>query len=140
VVRTGGHKREDRSRSPQYEQVGRSLLRTAEDLATMAEAKYGNALAILAIHAAIAYTDALTVAYREMKSTDGDHAQAATLLVNALKNQVPPAEVKRLRRVLNTKSSVSYSGTYYTLAEGEGLLAEVRMYVAWAEGALRRAP
>lgn len=140
MVRTGGSKREDRARASQYEQVGRSLLRTAEDLSTMAEAKYGNALAILAIHAAIAYTDALTVAYRGTKSTDGDHAQAAALLLDVLKSQVPPAEVRRLRRVLNAKSNVSYSGTYYTLEEGQNLLAEVRAYVAWAEGALRRAP
>jgi hypothetical protein len=62
MVKLGQTKSEDRSRAVKYQSVGRALLRTAEDLATMAEAKFGNGLAIIAIHAAIAYTDALTVA------------------------------------------------------------------------------
>jgi hypothetical protein len=70
VVRLGRAKQEDRERFAKYRAVGRGLLATARDLESIGDAKYGNGLAIIAIHAAIAYTDALTVAYREIRSTD----------------------------------------------------------------------
>lgn len=84
MVKLGRTKQEDRSRAGKYEAVGRALLRTARDLELLGDAKYGNGLAIVAIHAAIAYTDALTVAYREIKSVDGEHVRAAEVLVHAL--------------------------------------------------------
>jgi hypothetical protein len=77
MVRLGRTKQEDRSRATRYEAIGRALLRTARDLGVIGEAKYGNGLAIIAIHSAIAYTDALTITYRGIKSTDGEHPRAA---------------------------------------------------------------
>ncbi|HEX8359597.1 MAG TPA: hypothetical protein VF613_05800, partial [Longimicrobium sp.] len=73
---------------------------------------------MIAIHAAIAFTDALTVAYRELKSTDGDHTRAADLLVHALGHRADADHVRRLRGILNAKSSASYSGNFYTLGDG----------------------
>lgn len=130
----------DRGRAQRYEQVARTLLRTAEDLSALADGRYGNALAILGVHAAIAYTDALTVAYRGLESTDGDHAQAAAVLQHALGSGAPADQVRRLRGILGAKSHASYSGTFYTLEEGERLLAQVRLYAAWATEMLRRRP
>lgn len=48
----GKTKHEDRGRAAKYPAVGRARLRTARGLAVMGEAKYGNGLAIIAIHAA----------------------------------------------------------------------------------------
>jgi hypothetical protein len=96
----------------------------------MGEAKYGNGLAIIAIHAAIAYTDALTVAYREIKSTDGEHLRAAEVLVHALGARTDPGQVDRLRGILDAKSHASYSGNYYTLQDGANILRESRLYAA----------
>jgi hypothetical protein len=76
------------------------------------DAKYGNGLAIIAIHVAIAYTDALTIAYREIRSTDGDHTRAVDALQFALGQRAPAEQVQRLRRILNGKSHASYSGDY----------------------------
>ncbi len=83
MVKLGRTKQEDRGRAAKYAAVGRSLLYTARDLDTMGEEKYGNGLAIVVIHAAIAYTDALTVAHQAIKSTAGDHAHAANVLLPA---------------------------------------------------------
>jgi hypothetical protein len=106
----------------------------------IAEPRYGNGLAIVSVHAAIAYTDALTVAYREVKSVDGDHSRAAEVLVHALGQRADPAQVRRLRRVLNAKSEVSYSGSYYTLHEGREIFADVVCYGSWAEEMLLNRP
>jgi hypothetical protein len=110
--------------------VRRALLRTAEDLETMGDAKYGNGLAIIAIHVAIAYTDALTVAYREIRSTDGDHTRSVDALQFALGQGAPADQVQRLRGILNAKSHASYSGNYYTLQDGANILRESRLYAA----------
>jgi len=126
-----------RSEAAGYRIVGHSLLETARGIDLLGEAMYGNGLAIVAVHAAIAYTDALTVAFREMKSTDGDHTRAADVLVFVLGARADALQMKRLRRVLAAKSKVSYGGSYYTLEEGRDLLWHVEKYVAWAEEMLK---
>lgn len=78
MVRLGSTSNEDPSRAAKYQAVGRSLHRNSQELDAINETRYGNGLAIISIHAAIAYTDALTIAYRGIKSQDGDHARAAT--------------------------------------------------------------
>lgn len=140
MVKLGRTQRQDRSRSPKYQAVGRALHRTASDLAELSERKYGNALAIVAIHAAIAYTDALTVAYREIRSTDGEHRRAADVLLHALGNRADADQVRRLRGVLDAKTHASYSGTYYTLEDGKSILRETDVFIAWAEALLASRP
>ena len=112
MVSIGKSKREERTRAARYQAIGQALLKTAGDLEALADPRYGNALAIIAIHAAIAFTDALTVTYRELKSTDGDHTRAADLLVHAMGHKADAGQVRRLRGILNAKSSASYSGNF----------------------------
>jgi hypothetical protein len=134
MVKIGKTTRADRAQAVKYLAVGRALHETAKDLAGLSEAKYGNGLAIVAIHAAIAYTDALTIAYREIKSTDGDHTRAADVLVQALGHRADDAQIKRLRSILNAKSHASYSGNYYTITDAIGILERTNEFVAWAKG------
>lgn len=138
-MRLGATKNEERYRSIQYLSVARSLLETARGLDLIADWKYGNGLAIVAVHAAIAYTDALTVAFRGVKSVDGDHTRAADVLVHALGSRVETPQVNRLRRVLQRKSDAAYGGKYYTLDDGRDLLSDVDRYAAWAESMLSTA-
>jgi hypothetical protein len=135
-VRLGRTKREDRERFAKYRAIGRALLATARDLESIGDAKYGNGLAIVAIHAAIAYTDAPTVAYREIRSTDGEHAQAAEVLVHALGQHADAEQVRRIRRILGAKTHASYSGSYYTLDDGREILVELEQFTRWAEDRL----
>ena len=99
----------------------------------MAEPKYGNGLAIIAIHAAIAYTDALTVSYAEFKSTDGDHTRASDALKRALGSRADPRQIRRLTAILDAKTHASYSGKYYTLEDGQRILEDMHGYADWAE-------
>jgi hypothetical protein len=142
VVRLGRTKQEERERFAKYRAVGRGLLATARDLESMGDAKYGNGLAIIAIiamiaiHAAIAYTDALTVAYREIRSTDGEHTRAAEVLVHALGHRADAEQVRRLRRIPGAKTHASYSGSYYTIDDGRAMLLELEHFARWAEDRL----
>ncbi|HKP76719.1 MAG TPA: hypothetical protein VJT67_14410 [Longimicrobiaceae bacterium] len=135
-MRLGATKREPRSQAASYLSVAQALVQTARAIDVLGERTYGNGLAIIAIHAAIAYTDALTIAVGEMKSTDGDHLRAVDVLTHVLGARADVAQVKRLRRVLAAKSTASYGGNYYTLEDGRDILADVEKYAAWAEGLL----
>lgn len=139
-MRLGSTKREFRSRAASYHAIGRALLETAKALDVIGESRYGNGLGIIAVHAAIAYTDALTIAFRGVKSVDGDHTRAADVLVHALGQRAEDMQVRRLKRVLTAKSEVSYGGSFYTLDEGRELLADVTRYGAWAEEMLGNCP
>ncbi len=71
---------------------------------------------------------------------DGDHTRAVEVLEHALGQRVDAAQVRRLRRVLNAKSHVSYGGSYYSLDEGRDLLKDVSRYSTWAEEMLVTRP
>jgi hypothetical protein len=136
-MRLGATKREPRSQAANYRAVAHALIETARAINVLGELTYGNGLAIIAIHSAIAYTDALTIAHHEIKSTEGDHLRAADVLVFALGARASKAQVNRLRRVLGAKSNASYGGNYFTLEEGRDILRHVEKYAVWAEGLLQ---
>jgi hypothetical protein len=141
MVRLGSTTTEDPSRAAKYLAVGRSLHRNTLELEAISESRYGNGLAIIAIHAAIAYTDALTIAYRGIRSQDGDHTRAADVLAHALgQRREHERQVVRLRQIVQEKSNVSYSGHYYTLEEGKHLVQETTEFIRWAEDMLALRP
>ena len=141
MVRLGSTTTEDPSRAAKYLSIGRSLHRNSQELEAISETRYGNGLAIIAIHAAIACTDALTIAYRGIKSQDGDHARAADVLAHALGQKKEYAgQVNRLRGILQAKSDASYSGTYYTLEDGRRIVRETTEFIRWAEEMLANRP
>jgi hypothetical protein len=141
MVRLGSTTTEDPSRAAKYLAIGRSLHRNTQELEAISETRYGNGLAIIAIHAAIAYTDALTIAFRGIKSQDGDHVRAADVLAHVLGPQRDHArQVNRLRGILQAKSDASYSGQYYTFEDGKRLVREATEFIRWAEDMLASRP
>jgi hypothetical protein len=140
MVRLGSTAKEPPSRAAKYLAIGRALHRNSQELEAISESRYGNGLAIIAIHAAIAYTDALTIAYRGIKSQDGEHSRAADVLAHALGRNDDAGQVSRLRGILQAKSDASYSGQYYTLDDGKRIVREVTEFVRWAEGMMAARP
>jgi hypothetical protein len=141
LVRQGSTTTEDPSRAAKYLSIGRCLHRNAQELDAISETRHGNGLAIIAVHAAIAYTDALTIAYRGIKSQDGDHARAADVLAHALgQKREHASQVSRLRGILQAKSDVSYSGQYYTLEDGRRIVRETAEFIRWAEDMIAARP
>ena len=131
----------DRTQAPNYYAVARAFRTSAEALAELPGqgATYGNAIALLAIHAAISYADALAVAFGGRKSSD-DHTRSAELLQNVLKAQVPVEMVKILRVVIGAKDEVSYQGSYYPLDDGLRLLDKAGRFYSWADELYQRRP
>ncbi|MBA3968863.1 MAG: hypothetical protein H0X52_02045 [Gemmatimonadetes bacterium] len=135
MVRSGSHKAVDRSQAEKYRRVGVSLLASARALESIAVTgdPYGNAIGVVAVHAAIAYNDALTVAFRGIKSTEGDHRKAADVLQQALGHRAAAEQVNGLRSILALKDRISYAGQYYTLHEAQQLLRSAETFAEWAE-------
>ncbi|HEY5489868.1 MAG TPA: hypothetical protein VIK25_01645 [Gemmatimonadaceae bacterium] len=124
----------DRGRAPKYAHVAESFLESAGALATLADADegYGNAIALLATHAVIAWADAVSIRYAEQKATDGDHEQAAAVLRDSVRNLLTTAAEKALRGVLAEKDAIAYQGRYYPLAQGINVLEQARKFAKWA--------
>jgi hypothetical protein len=135
MVRSGSHKAVDRSQAEKYRRVGVSLLASARALESIAVTgdPYGNAIGVVAVHAAIAYNDALTIAFRGIKSTEGDHRKAADVLQQALGHRAAAEQVNGLRSILALKDRISYGGQYYTLHEAQQLLQSAETFAEWAE-------
>jgi hypothetical protein len=117
-----------------YIRVARALHSTASDLRDVASDgdTYGNAMAIIAIHAAIAYADALSIAFREIKSIDGNHTMAVPALQHALGHRADPRQCKRLESIIDQKNAVSYQGEYYTLEAAARVVDELDAFAEWA--------
>ncbi len=116
MVTRGRRKDTDRHQAAKYRNVGSALLQSAKDLEDLAtdETRHGNAISVIAIHAAIAYNDAITIAYGGFKSSEGEHVRAPDALLAALKNPSPEA-IDLLRAVVKKKDgllpgSVQYDG------------------------------
>lgn len=141
MVRRTTTRRVDRTLAPKYAETGRVFLASAKALSDVADedAPYGNAIALLAIHATISYTDALSIAYGEKKSAD-EHTKAVETLRSILGSRLPEARVKQLRKVLLQKDTVSYQGSFYSLVEGTSLLQLAEPYCKWAAELVEQRP
>lgn len=98
MVKRGQRRSTDPSQAAKYRRVGAALVESARVLQTVAEEgdRFGNAIGIVAVYAAIAYTDALTIAHAGYCSTKGDHRKAADALQAALTHRVEPPKLALL--------------------------------------------
>jgi hypothetical protein len=128
----------DPAQFQKYHRVGAAFRRSAEDWIALAEDgdAYGNAIGITAIHACIAYSDALCVRYGGFKSSEGEHLRAIDALREALGHRADEAALKPLRRVLAQKDQISYQGDYYTVGESREVVSDMSAFCDWAEGLL----
>lgn len=142
MVTRGRRKQVDRLQAAKYRTVASALLESARALATISEAddRFGNAIAIIAIHAAIAFNDSITIAYAGIKSTDGDHERAGDLLLEALGHRAPREHLDRFRSVVKKKDSASYQGDYYSVSDAVLVLARAEAFGAWAQQMYLRRP
>lgn len=120
----------DRHRSRDYLRVADNFFQGAE---VAREFEYWNAAGVLIIHAAIAYGDAITIKVAGMKSRGEDHRDLVNLMeeVVALDAQ-GKAAVNQLRRLIDEKNLVSYSGEVYTRADIARLGKLVERFRSWA--------
>jgi hypothetical protein len=101
------------------------------------EFEYWNAAGVLIIHAAIAYTDAITIKVGSVKSQGEDHMAAVDLLreVVAL-DERGQRSANHLARMIEQKNVISYSGEVYARADIEKLWKQLERYKEWASAIL----
>ena len=142
MARRSRTKSVDPAQAIRYRAVGEALLRSATAMVELSDLDlyYGNAIAIVTIHAVIAYNDALTVAFGGVKSTEGEHARAADVLQSPLGSRASPERVKLARSLLTLKDRVSYQGQYYTGEEAVQLFRRAEEFCDWAERMYQERP
>lgn len=120
----------NRDKSLDYASVADNFTKGAE---LAREFEYWNAAGVLIVHAAIAYTDAITIKVAGVKNRGEDHAQAARLLeeVVALDENGRKA-LNKLRRLIEEKTLVSYSGKNYQKNDIERMWKLLERYKNWA--------
>ena len=128
-------KRADRAQAGTYLDKARGFRRDAEAMAALEGEFSGNGLAVLCVHAAIAYGDALAVRAGEVKSTSGEHLDAVDLLESVVRiaTDADRAAVKALRYVLQRKDEVSYTTTLVRAEDAARLLERLQQFGDWAE-------
>lgn len=131
----------DPSHAERYRRVGAALMESAHVMAELASESdsFGNAIAVIGVHACIAYNDALCIAWKGFKST-GDHTRAPDALIHALSHHASPERVRQFRAVVDKKDHVSYQGSYYRVDDALRLLKDAAAFCEWAEQMFDRRP
>lgn len=127
--------RVDRARASTYLHKARGFRADAETMASFAGEFSGNGLAVLCVHAAIAYADAVTVRAGEVKSASGEHLDAVDLLESVVRigTDADRAAIKALRYVLQRKDEVSYMATLMRPDDAARVLERLQQFGDWAE-------
>jgi hypothetical protein len=136
MTRTDRVRRVEPGHADGYAEVGRRLLAAGRTIVAAGDPRHAPALAILAVHAAIAYADAVTIRTGGRKSASADHSAALKLLRAVLGNRLPPAMERLLARVLAEKDRFEYQGYVATMAEAARTFEAAEKVGAWAEGVL----
>lgn len=140
MTRTDRTKRIDPVRADDYAEVGRRLVHAGRTMTEHGDRRHASAVAILAIHAVIAYVDAVTIHVGGRKSTSADHAAATQLLRDMLGNRLPAAQGTLLARVLAAKDQFEYQGHVAGWGEATGLLERAERVGTWADEVLATIP
>ena len=100
---------------------------------------YYNAAGVLIIHSAIALADSITIKYSSSKIKGDSHYDVIALL----KNVLPPkmkndSAIDHLKKIIDQKNSVSYSGDIYHKADIAKLNKHFIRFSGWANSILER--
>jgi hypothetical protein len=121
--------------APSYAEAGAQHFEIAE----LARGKrYWTPAGVLYVHAAISLADAVAIHIRGEKSSSPNHMDAVHLFDEATKGVRGQAEaVQHLRRVIDKKTAVSYTGMSSREADLEQLALHTERFRLFAEGLLR---
>ena len=136
MTRTDRVHRVDPARADSYAEVGRRLLLAGRAIQAQGDARHASALAILAVHAAIAFADAVAIRKGGRKSSSADHAAAARLLRAVLGARLPEPVAKAFARLVSEKDRFEYQGYVVPTREAAAVFALAEQVAAWAEDAL----
>lgn len=102
------------------------------------DSSYTSALALLAVHSAISWNDAVLVKLRGKPSSSQNHKDAVRATEQACRRlKVDERGITPLRKLLSEKSRVSYGGQRTTEDAALALAVLADRFEAWANGVLR---
>lgn len=136
MARTDRAKRVDPAQADNYAEVGRRLILAGRAILDRADPRHASALAILSVHAVIAYVDSLCVHLAGRKSTSADHDSAIALLRSVMGSRLPATSERVLVRVLSEKDRLEYQGYVATMGEAQLLFSRAERFATWAESVL----
>jgi len=136
VTRADRAKRIDPAQADFYAELGRRLMHAGRAIVERDDTRHASALAILSIHAAIAFADAVTVHVGGRKSTSADHHAASRLVRATLGPRLSAGVETALSRLVGEKDRFEYQGYLATMREAAVLYAHAEKIGAWAEGVL----
>ena len=138
MTRTGSAKPANERFGESRLAIAMAYLKAAQDEVALADADdIGNPIISQVVHAAIAYTDALTAKFAG-RANQQDHGAAVKILRDALGNRLPAAQENRLRRILREKDAAQYGARLKTKADAERLLSQLVEFAKWAKGEFGR--
>lgn len=93
-----------------------------------------NSAGVLIIHAAIAYSDAVTVKYGGARSKGEDHLDVVRLLDSLLpQSEAKKSALNQLEKLIAHKTSVSYSDESYDSKDIEKLFKHLERFNNWVD-------
>jgi hypothetical protein len=128
-------KKVDRAKSSNYKIVANNFFNGAE---VAREYEYWNAAGVLIVHAAIAYADSVTIKLGGVKSQGEDHYDTISLLDEFVApNPDKKNALNQLKKIIDHKTSVSYSGDIYEKEDVDRLWKLLERFRNWALTVLR---
>ena len=96
---------------------------------------YPSAAALLAVHSAIAYNDAVQIKLTGDRSRTQDHGQAVAAIKRACGTaKIEPRGVAHLGKLLSIKTDISYGDKEVDNQLADALCVAADRFEAWAEG------
>ena len=136
MTRTDRTRRVDPARADSYAEVGRRLLLAGRAILDGGDSRHASGLAILAVHAGIAYADAVCILRGGRKSASADHAAALRLLRAILGTRLPDGMARALQRLIAAKDRFEYEGMLVTMRDAAAAFEAAERFGAWAENVL----
>ena len=100
---------------------------------------YASAAALLAVHSAISYSDALLIALSGARPRSENHREAIAALKRACSGaRIDRQGITHLDRLLNAKTDVSYGEKQVDNERIEALCIAAERFQVWAERILER--
>jgi hypothetical protein len=140
MARADRSKRIDPVRADAFAEVGRRLVLAGRAILENRDTRHASGLAILAIHAAIAFADSLCVRFGGKKSTSPEHAATVGLLRGILGSRLTKEMERLLDRLVSDKDKFEYQGYVATLKEAEAMFSRAEKFGRWTEEMLSAGP
>ena len=136
MTKQRGVKAVDRSKFREYQRVAQHFYDAAKDSVDL---EYWTAAAVLIVHAAIAYADALCIKVSGQRSVGESHEHTVTLLEELIAGgEEKKKALNQLKHILEEKTRVSYLGEILSPSTTKELWKRLERFREWAVGVLSR--